>query len=233
MAETELAAEDSSSGTGKKSGEKSPASTVAKSSPLGRRSRGARRGLNKAALDRPADAPVSATKSSKARAQKRAPVRAFQWWKAAVALALIALIAASVFFAIASARINHDRALRDEYAAFADRTVTKLLTLDPSNADAMYDFAVNESSGRAQQMFRDNMKNVADLVRNSDAKTEMRVLANAVEEASDQEGTALMVVGWSDKTVNPSEPVLLTYRWKVEMTRINGALKVTDLEFIQ
>ncbi|MFT3716087.1 MAG: hypothetical protein QM774_09115 [Gordonia sp. (in: high G+C Gram-positive bacteria)] len=154
------------------------------------------------------------------------------WFTAAAVVAVLA-IAASTFFVIATARLHHERDLRAEYSSFAKTTIVKLMTLNPDNADSMYDFAMKETSGRAQQMFRDNMKQVADLVRKGDAKTETKVLAEAVSEAGDDEGTVLMVVGWVDKSASDTDPVLLTYRWKVDMTRINGALKLTNLEFVQ
>ena len=211
---------------------------VTKSSPLGKKRKVAAKpvGEQKPAskpASKPAE-PVDAPRVTRGapRVTRGAP-RSLSLSKGLIAAGLIACVVLSAFFLVATARIHHTQELRDEYSSFAERTVTRLLTLDADNADEMYDFAMTETSGRAQQMFRDNMKQVADLVRQGDAKTETKVLAEGISRADDAEGTALMVIGWADKTASPEQPVLLTYRWKVDMTRINGDLKLTNLEFVQ
>lgn len=149
------------------------------------------------------------------------------------ALVLVAGVVLSILFAVGYQRIDHQRELRAEYAGFARQVVVQMTTLDSENADAMYKLAMEKTSGRAQQVFRDNMKQVTEMIREGDAVTKTTVLTEAVSEATDDEGTVLMVVGWESRTKDGSqEPLFQTFRYQVGMTRINGELKVTDLEFV-
>ena len=149
------------------------------------------------------------------------------------AVVLVAGVVLSILFAVGYQRIDHQRELRAEYAGFARQVVVQMTTLDSENADAMYKLAMEKTSGRAQQVFRDNMKQVTEMIREGDAVTETTVLTEAVSEATDDEGTVLMVVGWESRTKDGSqEPLFQTFRYEVGMTRINGELKVTDLEFV-
>lgn len=140
---------------------------------------------------------------------------------------------ASIFFGLGYHRISQERALRAEYATFARQVVVQMTTLDADNADEMYKLAMEKTSGRAQQVFRDNMKQVTDLIRKGDAVTKTTVLVNAVSEAEPNEGTVLMVVGWESRSKDgKTEPLFQTFRYKVGVTRINDELKLTDLEFV-
>lgn len=146
---------------------------------------------------------------------------------------LIVGLVLSIFFAIGYQRIDRDRELRAEYATFARQVVVQMTTLDSENADNMYKLAMEKTSGRAQQVFRDNMKQVTDLIRQGDAVTTTTVLTDAVSKATEDEGTVLMVVGWESRTKDgKQEPLFQTFRYKVGLTRINGDVKVTDLEFV-
>lgn len=139
----------------------------------------------------------------------------------------------SILFGVRYQRIEDEQALRAEYATFARQVVVQMTTLDAENADAMYKLAMDKTSGRAQQAFRDNMKQVTDLIRQGDAVTKTTVLTEAVSEAEPDEGTVLMVVGWEGRSKDgKTEPMFQTFRYRVGMTRINGDLKLTDLEFV-
>lgn len=149
------------------------------------------------------------------------------------AVVLIGGIVASTFFGIALSRTQDERALRAEYATFARQVVVQMTTLNADNADEMYKTAMEKTSGRAQQVFRDNMKQVTDLVRKGDAVTKTTVLVDAVSKAQPNEGTVLMVVGWESRSKDgKQEPMFQTFRYEVGITRINGDLKLTDLEFV-
>ncbi|MCK0439512.1 hypothetical protein MUG78_08560 [Gordonia alkaliphila] len=146
---------------------------------------------------------------------------------------LVAGIVLAALFAVGYQRIDRDRELRAEYATFARQVVVQMTTLNSENADAMYKLALEKTSGRAQQVFRDNMKQVTDLIREGDAVTNTTVLTDAVSKATEDEGTVLMVVGWESRSKDgKQEPLYQTFRYKVGLTRINGDVKVTDLEFV-
>ena len=172
---------------------------------------------------------------SAASANKRVPRAGLGRAIAMVVAALLVVggVVASVIFGMGLQRLAHERDLRAEYAAFARQVVVQMTTLDSENADAMYDLTLQRTSGRAQQVFRDNMKTVADMIRQADAVTKTTVLTEAVSESNDTEGTVLMVIGWESRDkAGQQEPMYQTFRYLVGMTRINDELKVTDLEFV-
>lgn len=175
------------------------------------------------------------TAAEAAAASRRAP-RTGVWRVAAVALGAVLLIAGlvgSVVFAVGLQRAAHERDLRAEYTAFARQVVVQMTTLDAENADAMYELALKQTSGRAQQVFKENMKTVSAMIREADAVTKSTVITEAVSEANDTEGTVLMVIGWESRDkAGKQEPLYQTFRFRVGMTRINDELKATDLEFV-
>ncbi len=148
-------------------------------------------------------------------------------------LILVGGTIASIFFGTQYHRISTERALRAEYATFARQVVVQMTTLNAENADEMYKLAMEKTSGRAQQVFRDNMKQVTDMIRKGDAVTKTTVLVDAVSKAEPDDGTVLMVVGWESRSKDgKAEPLFQTFRYRVGVTRINDELKLTDLEFV-
>ncbi|MFZ2512467.1 MAG: hypothetical protein WAW85_15420, partial [Gordonia sp. (in: high G+C Gram-positive bacteria)] len=149
------------------------------------------------------------------------------------AVLLIGGLVSSVVFAVGLQRSSHERDLRAEYTAFARQVVVQMTTLDAENADAMYELALKKTSGRAQQVFKENMKTVSAMIREADAVTKTTVITEAVSAADDTEGTVLMVIGWESRDkAGKQEPLYQTFRFRVGMTRINDELKATDLEFV-
>lgn len=157
-------------------------------------------------------------------------------WVVGLCVGTVVLVAGtvlSIFFGMRYAEIQDERELRAEYATFARQVVVQMTTLDAENADNMYKLAMEKTSGRAQQVFRDNMKTVSELIRQGDAETKTTVLTEAVSKATPDEGEVLMVVGWEHRSKDADEaPLFQTFRYQVGMTRLNGELKVTELEFV-
>lgn len=157
-------------------------------------------------------------------------------WVVGLCVGTVVLVAGtvlSIFFGMRYAQIQDERELRAEYATFARQVVVQMTTLDAENADNMYKLAMEKTSGRAQQVFRDNMKTVSELIRQGDAETKTTVLTEAVSKATPDEGEVLMVVGWEHRSKDADEaPLFQTFRYQVGMTRLNGELKVTELEFV-
>ncbi|GAC57881.1 hypothetical protein GOHSU_27_00170 [Gordonia hirsuta DSM 44140 = NBRC 16056] len=152
---------------------------------------------------------------------------------AAGAVLLIAGLVGSILLSVGLVRLHNERDLRAEYTAFARQVVVQMTTLDAENADAMYELALEKTSGRAQQVFKENMKQVSEMIRQADAVTKTTVLTEAVSEATEKQGTVLMVIGWESRTKDgQQEPLYQTFRFLVGMTRINDELKATDLEFV-
>lgn len=157
-------------------------------------------------------------------------------WVVGLCVGTVVLVAGtvlSIFFGMRYAQVQDERELRAEYATFARQVVVQMTTLDAENADNMYKLAMEKTSGRAQQVFRDNMKTVSELIRQGDAETKTTVLTEAVSKATPDEGEVLMVVGWEHRSKDADEaPLFQTFRYQVGMTRLNGELKVTELEFV-
>ena len=51
--------------------------------------------------------------------------------------------------------------------------------------------------------------------------------------AEPDEGSVIMVFGWEQRSLDGKIPTQVqTFRWRVDMTRINGDLKVTNFEWV-
>jgi len=152
---------------------------------------------------------------------------------AAGVVIVVGCIVASVVFTVKYDELRDQRQQRNDYATFAKQVVVEMTTLNPDNADDIYKLSQERTTGRAQQMFRDNMKMVAEMIRQGNAKTATTVLSDAVTESTDKEGQVIMVFGWVGATTDPKdEPIYQTFRWKVDITKINGQMKVSNMEFV-
>ena len=50
---------------------------------------------------------------------------------------------------------------------------------------------------------------------------------------TDDEGSVIMVYGWEQRSLDgKAAPEYQTFRWRVDMTRINGELKMTNFEWV-
>ncbi|MCF8569998.1 hypothetical protein L5G32_06930 [Gordonia sp. HY002] len=149
------------------------------------------------------------------------------------AIVLVAAIVVSIVFMVASARIDDERELRANYDQFAQEVVVKLTTLNKENADSMLDFMNKHTSGRALQQMRESMKQATDLIREDDMKTKTTVVASAVENADEDAGSVLVVFVWESTAPEaPDKPVIETFRSRIDITRINGDLKLTNYEWV-
>ncbi|MFT4086959.1 MAG: hypothetical protein QM658_07335 [Gordonia sp. (in: high G+C Gram-positive bacteria)] len=224
--------------------EKKAREAVVRSSPLGRKkSPKSLPELVEGSSDKkPRQADLKKTQSVKTAPKPAAPLRTSGAERSrtftvvgylAGAVVIVLGVVASVVFAVGTHRIDDQRALRAEYETFARGVVVKMTTLDPENADAIYKFTMEKTSGRAQQTFRENMKQVSEMIRQGNEITKTTILADAVTHADANDGTVIMVAGWENRTKDKSGPVdFQTFRWKVDVTRINGELKLTNLEFV-
>ncbi len=149
------------------------------------------------------------------------------------AVLLIASIVLTIVFTTASSRIDDDRELRAGYDQFAQEVVMKMTTLNKENADSMYKFMQEHTSGRAQQQFRESMKQATDLIRQDNMKTTTTVAASAVEKADEDAGSVLVVFVWQGIAPEaPQQPDVQTFRARISITRINDDLKMTNFEWV-
>lgn len=151
---------------------------------------------------------------------------------AAVAVAVIvAAVVASVVFAVGISRQDRQTALRTEYSDFAKQVIVNLTSLDPDNTDEALKTLQNETSGRAQQQMQDSMKQATGLIRDQKITTKTTILSDAVTKAEPDEGSVIVVYGW-EMTSPGQETTVQTFRWRVDLTRINGAVKMTNFEWV-
>ncbi|MBM7366027.1 hypothetical protein [Gordonia hydrophobica] len=152
---------------------------------------------------------------------------------ALTSLLVVAGIVLSAVFGVQYYQIRKDRELRAEYSSFARQMVVSMFTLNPDNADQMYKNVMDNTSGRARQMFKDNMKNTAKMIREGDMVTKTTVLADAVSKASADEGSVLVVLDWEGyPSKDKKSAQSASFRLRVDMTRLNGALKMTYLDWV-
>ena len=149
------------------------------------------------------------------------------------AVVLIASVVLTAGFLVGSSRIDDNRELRTSYDQFAQEVVIKMTTLNKENADSMYKFMQEHTSGRAQQQFRDSMKQATDLIRADDMKTTTTIAASAVEDADEDAGSVLVVFVWQGIAPEaPQQPDIQTFRARISITRINDDLKMTNFEWV-
>lgn len=151
-----------------------------------------------------------------------------------VALVVIVVCAiASVVFALGIARQDRTDDLRAEYSAFASQVLVNLTSMNPDTADQTLTSVQEDTSGKVKQEVENNIQQVAALVRDGKLETRSLILSSAVTKAEPDEGSVIMVFGWHQRSLDGEVPSQeKVFRWRVDMTRINGDLKMTDFEWV-
>ena len=79
----------------------------------------------------------------------------------------------------------------------------------------------------------DSMKQAAGLISEQNLNTKTTILSDAVTKAEQDEGSVMVVYGWQMDPVEKGEEMTVqTFRWRVDITRINGDLKMTNFEWV-
>ena len=152
---------------------------------------------------------------------------------AVCALFIVACVVASTFFAVGTSRLDHQNELRASYSGFARQMTIDLTSLNPGNVDKALQTVQDKTSGPAQQRIKQSMAQVTDLIRTQNQTVTSSVITDAVTKATDDEGSVIVVYGWEMKSQDPKqETVIQTFRWRVDITRINGDLKMTNFEWV-
>ncbi|RPA56854.1 hypothetical protein EF294_20475 [Gordonia oryzae] len=148
-------------------------------------------------------------------------------------IVIVGCLVASAVFAIALGRIDHQRDLRAEYSSFAQQMTVTMTSLNPGNVDAAMKTMSDKTSGTAQQRLNESMGQAVSLIRDQKLDVQSTVISDAVTKADADEGTVIVVYGWQMKPTDPKEQTIVqTFRWRVDITRINGELKMTDFEWV-
>ncbi|OBC05767.1 hypothetical protein A5788_10320 [Gordonia sp. 852002-50816_SCH5313054-c] len=152
---------------------------------------------------------------------------------AVCALFIVACVVASTFFAVGTSRLDHRNELRASYSTFARQMTIDLTSLNPGNVDKALQTVQDKTSGPAQQRIKQSMAQVTDLIRTQNQTVTSSVITDAVTKATDDDGSVIVVYGWEMKSQDPKqETVIQTFRWRVDITRINGDLKMTNFEWV-
>ncbi|GED99048.1 hypothetical protein nbrc107697_30870 [Gordonia crocea] len=153
-------------------------------------------------------------------------------WLAATLLAVV-LIAASALFAVAGARVERRNDLRAEYQAFAEQVTVNLTSLNKTNVDDIRKTLLDKTSGTAYENLQMVTQQIITQIEQHGIQTQGRVLSSAVTLAEPDHGTVLMVLGWTQRIGNNANDVeSQVFRWRVEMRRINGVLKLTKFDWV-
>ncbi|WP_156890319.1 hypothetical protein [Gordonia shandongensis] len=148
-------------------------------------------------------------------------------------LVLVAGIVLSVVFVVQYDRIQDKERLRAEYSSFAQQMVVSMTTLTSSNADQLEKNLTDKTSGRARQMFEENMKAITEMARRDDSVSTTTIVSDAVSKADDNEGSVLVVFAWEEHPRDdPKNTQFETFRARVDITRINGELKMTYFDWV-
>ena len=197
------------------------------------------------AADGTAAQPVSyrERRAQRQRTAERQPVRRarvsrgrnFRWIVAGAVCGvfIVASLIASTLFAVGTSRLDHRNDLRVSYSTFARQMTIDLTSLNPGNVDKALQTVQDKTSGPAQQRIRQSMAQVTDLIRTQNQTVTSSVITDAVTKATDDEGSVIVVYGWEMKSQDPKqETVVQTFRWRVDITRINDDLKMTNFEWV-
>lgn len=151
-----------------------------------------------------------------------------------VGIVLIVVCAvASVVFALGIARQDQQNDLRAEYSAFASQVLINLTSMNPDTVDQTLKSVQDDTSGKVKQEVQNNIQQVASLVRDGKLETKLIILSSAVTRSEPDEGSVIMVFGWHQQSLDGQTPAQdKVFRWRVDMTRINGELKMTDFEWV-
>ncbi|MFT4124823.1 MAG: hypothetical protein QM662_01155 [Gordonia sp. (in: high G+C Gram-positive bacteria)] len=148
-------------------------------------------------------------------------------------MVIVALLVASAVFALATDRIDDRAALRAEYTSFAQQMTVTMTSLSPGTVDDAMRTLRERTSGLAQQRLSQNLEQIVTVVRQDNVTVSSAVLSSAVTKASDKDGSVIVVYGWQYKPADPKEETeIQTFRWRVDITRLNGELKMTDFEWV-
>lgn len=148
-------------------------------------------------------------------------------------LVVIGCVVASVIFASGINRFDRDAQLRGEYSTFAREMIVNLTTLSPETVDEAMAAMEQRTSGRALQQLQESMEQATGLIREQGLSTESRVITDAVTHADDDGATVILVFGWHMDPPSPEEEAIYqTFRGKVDLTRINGDIKMTNFEWV-
>jgi len=154
---------------------------------------------------------------------------------AVVSIGLIAgMVVASTLFILGTNKIDDRNELRAEYSAFARQMITNLTTLNPENIDGAIKTFQDSTSGKAMEQTSQSMEQTVNMIKSENVSTKGTVISEAVTASDANTGTVILVSSWemNQPNVPEQQTVLQTFRWKLEMTRINGQLKLTNFEWV-
>lgn len=189
------------------------------------------RGYRDRRLPRTRSADTSKDSAVAYRGRSVVPLRAI-----VLAVSVVVIVACTVVAVLAAVGIaRHDTKdrLRAEYSDFASQVIVNLTSFSPKTTDNALKTLEQQTSGRARTQISDSIEQVTSLVKSTNVETKTTVLSSAVTNATADEGSVIMVYGWEQRSLDgKAAPEYQTFRWRVDMTRINGQLKMTNFEWV-
>ncbi|WP_290706275.1 MULTISPECIES: hypothetical protein [Gordonia] len=162
----------------------------------------------------------------------RADPRTTLKWLATTAVAVV-LVVASVLLAVGAHRLQQRQDLRAEYDSFAQQVTVNLTSLNKSNVDDIRKTLLDKTSGTAYENLEMVTQQIISQIEQFGIQTQGRVLSSAVTLADPDYGKVLMVLGWTQRIGNGAGDIeSQVFRWRVEIRRINGALKLTKFDWV-
>ena len=155
---------------------------------------------------------------------------------------IVGLVVVSVLFAMGTNRIDDRAAQRAQYSAFARQMIVNLTSLSPTTIDQVTNTFETKTSGKAQEQLQQSLQQTTDLVKSQGVTTKGTILSDAVVDSDADSATVMLVSGWTMNTPPPAAgaapppadqgPVVQTFRWKLSITKINGDMKMTDIQWV-
>ncbi|OBA84587.1 hypothetical protein A9W99_00225 [Mycobacterium sp. 1164966.3] len=157
--------------------------------------------------------------------------------KAVAVSASIVLVSASLgasgYMVWQHRKIMHNRQLVAEYSAAARQRVTTLMSIDANHAKEGFQRILDASTGDLKKQMSVMAGLMAKQAEDSKVSSTVTVQAVAVQSVSDNSGVVL-VAAKSDAT-GPDNAKLPTALWRisVSLTRDDGQLKMSKVDFLQ
>ncbi|WP_018178353.1 hypothetical protein [Jongsikchunia kroppenstedtii] len=155
-------------------------------------------------------------------------------------VALVAMIVGAVLFATATNRLNSKDDSQQQYVDFAKQIVVNLTTLNPQNVDQLGKQVFDNLSGGALNQMQTNLPGFVSAVQKYSYSSKGTIIAAAVarddknEPIADKNSATVLIVSGYQATSpqDPKDSLLNSFRWKLVVTKINGQLKVTDMQWV-
>ncbi len=154
------------------------------------------------------------------------------WHVVGAAVALCALLAANAYLIWSGHTASQQHAHRAEFAAAARQGVINLMSLDFDNSDADLQRLIDSTTGDFRADFEKRRNDFATVLKESKVVAEANVRITAVEKMTDDSATVLVAATSQVSNSTGAQQQPRAWRLSIDVTRDNGQIKMSKVEFV-